>query len=214
MIYFIVVKNIINKIKVILKLKKLEKFAYADGNYIPIIRKQTKKFLIEQIKKNKYADFLEIGCAIGYSGIVMLNSSKNSKLLTIEKDEKMIKMAKQNFFEVGLNNRVEIKLNDAKDELEKLVMQNKKFDFIFLDGPKGQYINYYDNLYSLLEVGGTLFIDDIDFHGYVKQEKVLAKHRTIITRLKQLIERLENDKNYVCKFYSIEDGFAICKKVG
>ena len=196
-----------------LKLKKLEKFAYSDGNYIPIIRKQTKQFLIKEIKQNKYSNFLEIGSAIGYSGITMLSSSKNSKLYTIEKNEKMFDLASQNFKKFRMEKRVIIKLADAKDELEKLVKENRKFDFIFLDGPKGQYINYYDNLYSLLEVGGTLFIDDIDFHGYVNQEKILKKHKTIIARLKELTEKLKNDTNYDCKFYSIEDGFAICKKI-
>ena len=196
-----------------LKLKKLEKFAYSDGNYIPIIRKQTKQFLIKEIKQNKYSNFLEIGSAIGYSGITMLSSSKNSKLYTIEKNEKMFDLASQNFKKFGMEKQATIKLADAKDELENLVKQNRKFDFIFLDGPKGQYINYYDNLYSLLETNGTLFIDDIDFHGYVNQEKILKKHKTIITRLKELTERLNNDENYSCKFYSIEDGFVICKKI-
>ena len=210
MIYF---NAMIKRLCINLKLKKLEKFAYSDGNYIPIVRKQTKKFLLKGIKKNKYHNFLEIGCAVGYSGIAMLNVSKNSKLYTIEKSEKMYKLATQNFKNFGMKKRVIVKLNDAKEELENLVKNNQRFDFIFLDGPKGQYINYYDNLYALLEVGGTIFIDDVDFHGYVYQENVIKKHRTIVNRLKELTERLKNDDNYKCEFFNIEDGFIICKKI-
>ena len=71
---------------------------------------------------------------------MLLNS--NATLTTIEKYEKSYNIAKDNFVRLGFSDRVTQILGDAKDVLQELASKNEKFDFVFLDGPKGQYLSY------------------------------------------------------------------------
>lgn len=201
------IKKLLTKIE----LKKIEKFARK--NYIPVVRLKTLKVLLKSLPKTA-TNILEVGTSIGYSGSNLLLKNKKAKLTTLEKDENIILQAKQNFKKFNLDDRVEIIEGDALISIENLQKQNKKFDFIFLDGPKGQYIQYLPILLELLSVGGILFVDDIYYHGLVLDETYNEhKHRTIVNKLKKFIFEILNNKNLQTNLYNIEDGFAICKKV-
>lgn len=196
--------------------KLLEMEKNARENFIQIIRPQTKEKLVQLIKENNSKNILEIGTAIGYSGsLILLNSKSDAKLTTIEKNAEMVKIAEYTFLEFGLKDRVNLVHADAIDFLEEAQKQNLKYDFIFLDGAKGQYIKYYPILKRLLNKNGTLFIDDILFYGLVNSEKFIEhKHRTIVVNLRKLIETINLDTDFVSEIKDIEDGYAILKKIG
>ena len=134
---------------------------FAKDNFIPIVRPKTSELLIEKVKEVDPNNILEIGTAIGYSGILMLQNS-TAKLVTLEKDEKMQKLALENFEKENLRDRVELIFGDAKDFIEKTPQM---FDLIFLDGPKGQYLNYLPFLLKMLNKNGLLFCDNVLFGG-------------------------------------------------
>ena len=184
---------------------------YAQQNHVPIVRKQTRSLLALLCKQNKPENILEIGTAIGFSGLVMLEASKNSTLTTIEKSEEMAKIAKQNFEKAGQN--VNLICQDAIEVLPRLEQEGKRFDFIFLDGPKAQYIHYLPYLKRLLKVGGVLFADDIYFYGLVKGDELPSKKRSIVKNLRLFIADLKNDGNFESQFLDIEDGISISKRI-
>jgi predicted O-methyltransferase YrrM len=187
--------------------------SFGRNNKIPIIRDESASFLMDKIKELKPSDILEVGTAIGYSGILMLNNC-NGTLITIEKDEEKSKIAKENFEKLGLLDRVSLINNDALVAIKDLLKDNKKFDFIFLDGPKAQYFNYYPYLFSLLKINGVMFCDNVLFRGLVeKQGEPDRKYRTIIKNLRKFNELCLTDKKYCSELYHIEDGIMICKKV-
>ncbi len=186
--------------------------SYAEKNGVPIIREESGKLLYKECETNQPKQILEIGTAIGYSGILMLSASKKSHLTTIEKNDDMVCRARKNFEEAGLTNRVTLYHEDAAKILENLSSQGNRFDFIFLDGAKGQYINYLPYLKLMLNKGGTLFADDIYFHGLVKsQEKLAHKNRSMIQNLRKFISALENDKDLETEFLDLEDGISISR---
>lgn len=186
--------------------------AEAKQNYIPIVRDETAKKLEEICVQYQPNKILEIGTAIGYSGIKMLKNC-NAVLYTIEKDEKRAIVAKENFNKYNVSERVIQFVDDAQKTIEILLEQNEKFDLIFLDGAKGQYIKYYPILKNLLISGGILFCDNIYLQGMVKQEgKVPHKHRSMVNNLRKFIEALKMDKDLDTKFYDIDDGFSISMK--
>ena len=89
-------------------LLELEKFAIE--NRVPIIQKETAKFLEFMISMKKPNNILELGTAIGYSSILMSKTLNNKcKITTIERDEKMINLAKENIKSFGLEDNIEIK---------------------------------------------------------------------------------------------------------
>ena len=93
-----------------------------------------------------------------------------------------------------------------------LARQQKKFDLIFLDGPKGQYFKYLPYLKSMLNLGGYLVADDVLFHGYVKQENVGHKHRTIVNSLKNYLADLDADPSFSHELIEMEDGLSVAQK--
>ncbi len=181
---------------------------FAKENNVPILRDRSCEMLCMVCQKLSPKRILEIGTAIGYSGCQML-AACGGMLTTIEKDEERHKQALVTFQEAGYSNRVEAILGDAAKVLPSLT---GKFDLIFLDGPKGQYINYLPILKSLLNKGGVLFADNVYFHGMVKLEgKIPHKNRTMIVNLKRFIEAVQTDKDFETTLYDIEDGIAISK---
>ena len=183
---------------------------YAKANNVPIIREESGRLLYNECETRKPKKILEIGTAIGYSGILMLNAVPDGFLTTIEKDDNMFSLAMQNFKSAGVENRVRLIHQDADKVIDYLVDSREKYDFIFLDGAKGQYIKYLPRLKTLLNKGGILFADDIYYHGLVKQEGVIPhKNRTMVNNLRQFILALEQDNELDTKFLEIEDGISI-----
>ena len=186
---------------------------HALERYIPLVRENTGKALQGECEKIMPKNILEIGTAIGYSALLML-SVCDAKICTLEKDEERLNEAKENFKQFGVENRVETHLGDAKDFLETFVQNQRKFDFIFLDGPKGQYIHYYPLLKKLLPVGGVLFADNVKLLGLVEHtEKVTHKNRTMTRNMEEFIRTIEKDSDFETNFYDEEDGYCITKKI-
>lgn len=189
------------------EIKEIEAFGRING--YPIIRERGAQVLVDLVKENKPKKILEIGTAIGYSGSLMLLNS-SATLITLEINEESALIARENFKKLGLENRVEVVVGDAKESIAKLT---EKFDFIFLDGPKGQYIHYLDALLDLLNNGGLLVADNVHYHGLVLKEGVPEKkHRTIVNNLRKYLQRVTSDDKLKTEVLPFADGIAITRK--
>ena len=188
-------------------LVELEKFARK--NNIPVLLDDSAKFLADFVSKYKFQNILEIGTAIGYSGSIMLLSSIDSSLTTIEKNPESFEKAVNTFKEVGVSQRVTQILGDGLEEIKKLNEQNKKYDLIFLDGPKGQYLFYYPILLAMLKEGGCLLGDNVLFKGLVRsREDVGHKKRAMVTKLRKFMEEIETRADLQTTIHEIGDGIA------
>ena len=131
-------------------------------SFIPVIREKSAKLLTEYIEKLNPKKILEIGTAVGYSGTLMLLSCQDANLTTIDNNNDMCRKAKDTFKNFNLQNRVNIICDDAFNFLQNC---NEIYDFIFVDGPKGQYIKYLPYLKKLIKSGGVIFCDDVLYFG-------------------------------------------------
>lgn len=185
----------------------------AKENFVPIVRDKTLEMLIDACKECGANKVLEIGTATGYSGLNFL-TLENLHLTTIEKNIERYTEAKSNFDDAGVGERVTQILGDAGEELEKLTNLGSQFDFIFLDGPKGQYLHYLPKLEKLLAGGGVLFADNILLGGLMTDEsRVNHKNRTMVRNMKIFLEKISTSEELETSIYEIDDGFAICKKI-
>lgn len=194
-------------IEVISKLK-----TYAENNFVPIIRPKSAEILVNFIQNIKPKNILEVGTAIGYSGILMLRSAdSDTTLTTIEKDETRLKIAEQAFNNCGFSSRVTTILGDANEEVKKL---NTMYDFIFLDGPKTHYLKQLPYLLKHINRDGVLIADNVLFMGQVLSgEYPKHKHRTAILSLRKFLETIKNCPNLESEILDIEDGLVIAKKI-
>ncbi len=199
-----------------MEIKQIEKHAKTYG--VPIIRTESHMLLADLVKKYNPKHILEIGTAVGYSGITMLENS-DANLITIEHNKELSKLAKKNFKSHNLLSRVKIINDDCLVFLAKLISNNKfsnYFDLIFLDGPKAQYELMLESLVELLAYDGILIADNVLFRGYVEgQTKAPTKrYKTIIKRLNTFIENCKNHSKLVnFKIINTEDGIIFAQKV-
>lgn len=183
----------------------------ANRRGVPIIREESHNKLIEIVKKVNPKTILEIGTAVGYSGILMLETCPNAKLITIELQEDKANEAKNNFKEAGLEDRVTVINGDCNQEVSLMVAEgnyDKYFDFVFLDGPKAQYINMLESLMILTKSGGTILADNVLFRGYVKDKSLMPRRfKTIVKRLNEFLSAIETREDIESHtLYEIEDG--------
>lgn len=182
---------------------------YGKENKVPITLDDTLSFLLETINENKCKEILEIGTAIGFGCIAMAENTNCVHIDTLEKDVERHNIANENIKRKGLGNKITTYLCDAKDFLKTC---NKKYDFVYLDGPKGQYINYLPLITKLLNNNGIIFADNLNFHGMVTGEIEVTKGcRAMIKGLKNYIQEITTNPIYDSKIINIGDGVGITK---
>ena len=176
----------------------------------PILRERSFELLMETVKEKQPKKILEIGVNRGLSGIAMMLCSKDAQLTGIEIDEEKIAIAKENYKNFGISERVKIFAGDASEIIPVLT---GKYDFIFLDGPKGHYFEYLPHLLSALSVGGVLFADNVLFRGYVG-DKVKTPHRFATTKhsMEKFLSAVTTDEKLKTRIFDLEDGVSITEK--
>lgn len=182
---------------------------YATKFNIPIMEKDGIDFLTNYIKEHNIKHILEIGSAIGYSAIKMALVDSDIKVTTIERDEVRYKEALKNIKDFNLEDRINIILDDAFNvELEE------KFDLIFIDAAKSQYIKFFEKFKKNLNLNGVIISDNLDFHGLVDgdYETYSRNVKGIVRKLKNYINFLKENEEFETEFINIGDGIAITKR--
>ena len=182
-------------------------------NEVPIIRNETKEFLIMILKILKPKKILEIGTAIGYSALIMKKYTVDSSIITIEDYKKRQIEAERNFKKYDKEKTITLIKDDATNFLKK---NNEKevFDFIFLDAAKGQYINWYEDIKRILKKDGVLIADNILKDNEIIEPKFLIKKRdrTIHKRMREFLYRIMHDEDVISKIFNIGDGISVTIK--
>lgn len=188
-------------------IKEMEK--YADENSVPIMQKRGINFLCKFIEKNNIKKILEIGTAIGYSAINMALVSDDIQVVSIERDQDKYIEAIKNIKKCNLDKRISLILGDALNlELKD------KYDMIFIDAAKAQYLNFFNKYKDNLVDDGFIVSDNMEFHGYVEDyENIENKNlKALVGKLRKYIDFLNNNEEYNTKFYKVGDGIAITYK--
>lgn len=183
---------------------------YANINHVPIMLDDGISYLIEFLVQHQISTVLELGTAIGYSAIMMALALPQLKITTIERDRERYLEAVKNIKKFGLEDRITLIFSDAFN-----VELHDKFDLIFLDAAKGQNIKFFNQFDKNLKPGGFYITDNIEFHGLVKKDdsEIRSKNmRSLIHKIKDYIQFLENHPNYHTEFVAVGDGLAVSEK--
>lgn len=186
---------------------------YAKDHSVPIIEPESAKLLRVLCSMNKPKKVLEVGCAIGYSSILMAKVlPEDSKITTIEYDNEMVQIARKNVTKAGLCERVNVIEADAKDYLP-YIDDDETFDMVFLDGPKAHYIYMLDDCIRLLKKGGILISDNVLYKGMTADdEHVIRRKITIVNRLRDYIDTLMKHPQLESVLLPLGDGVTISVK--
>lgn len=179
---------------------------------IPVADDETLNYLLVMLSATKPQRILEIGTAVGLSGVSMLSVCPDARLTTIELEEERYVEAKKNFADFGVSNRVNAYLGDAG---EILAMMDGRFDFVFLDGPKAQYEKYLFDLKRLMKKGAILFADDVLLYGWVSgAEPTPQKRHSIVDKIRSYLSVVTADKDFMTSVLDVGDGVALSVYVG
>lgn len=185
-------------------LKELE--IYAEKNSVPIVQPETARLLQVLVSMKRPERILEVGCAIGYSAILMA-SETNGSVTTLEYNEEMADIAEENIKKAGMSDRIHIIRNDAREYLKTLTGE---YDMIFLDGPKAYYIYMLNDCVRLLKKGGILIADNVLYKGMTADEEhVIRRKITIVKRLKHFISAQMQREELKTVLLPVGDGVTV-----
>ncbi len=191
-------------------LEILEKHAIETG--VPIIRRSMQTFLKFLLEKEKPRRILEIGAAIGFSGLFMKEfAPEDCELTTIEKVEMRLKEAR-----VNLTGKSGIRLleGDAAVVLKNLAEQTDEahsYDLVFLDAAKAQYMSYLPHILELLKHGGMLITDNVLLEGSIAESKfsIERRDRTIHMRMREYLYEITHREDLGTVILPVGDGVAV-----
>ena len=143
--------------------------------FLPIIGRQKGQVLVRIAEVEKPKRILEIGTLVGYSAILMAKHlPEGAKIVSIEVNKEAADAARENIKAAGFEEKIELIVGDARREIKKL---KEKFDVLFLDAAKEQYLEYLKLAEPKLKERAIVVADNVkifrddmaDFLDYVRE---------------------------------------------
>lgn len=190
-------------------LAELEAFAKQEN--IPIIPHETATYFRFLMQTLQPKHILEIGTAIGFSALLMAENAPEAKITTIDRNEEMIALAKENFAKYDNHNQITLLEGDAVDVLQTL---DKSYDFVFMDSAKSKYIVFLPQVLKHLDVGGVVVLDDIFQGGDIAKpiDEVRRGQRTIYRGLQRLFDSTLQHPDLTATLVPLGDGLLMIRK--
>ncbi len=188
-------------------LDEIEK--YAAENRVPVIRRSVQSLLKFLLAFAKPKNILEVGTAIGFSALLMSEyGPRDCHITTIEKYEKRIPVARENFRKSGREKQITLLEGDASDILKEL---QESYDLIFMDAAKGQYIHFLPEALRLMAPGGILVSDNVLQDGDIIESRfaVTRRNRTIHARMREYLYQLKHTDGLETVILPAGDGVAL-----
>ncbi|MGP1587409.1 MAG: YbaK/EbsC family protein [Treponemataceae bacterium] len=182
---------------------------YAKSNSIPIMKDEGLDFICDYIRDHKIKRVLEIGTAIGYSAIRFAKLDEDIFVSTIEYDIDRYQQAVKNIADNSLMDRITIYLGNALS-----VNISDKFELIFIDAAKAQYIKYFEKFKHNLAENGVIITDNLSFHGMVENPKLTYNYSTrkLVNKIRRFIDFLKINEEFSTEFLEIGDKIAVSKR--
>ncbi|NLK04501.1 MAG: O-methyltransferase [Clostridiales bacterium] len=190
----------------------------AKKNKVPIIKKETQGLIRFLLKIQKPRHILEVGTAIGFSALFMSEySPKDCKITTIEKVPIRLKEARKNLNQdrFPYRDKISLKEGEAEEILKGLVDIKEKYDLIFLDAAKAQYMNFLPMLMDLLDKEGLLITDNVLQDGTVVNSRygIVRRDRTIHTRMREYLYAITHMDELETVILALGDGVSLSYRI-
>ncbi|MDO4799667.1 MAG: O-methyltransferase [Bacillota bacterium] len=191
--------------------------AYAQEHRIPIVRPETLELVLTMIRQQRPARILELGTAIGYSALAMAEEMAKyttPRITTIEKNPNMIEASRAHIASSVYRTQIEVVESDAVEWLERASADNsgstapKRYDLIFIDAAKAQYLRYFQGAERLLSERGVILCDNVWFRAKPDDKR----YKTIRKRLEEFRNYLEHHEHFATTWYDIEDGLSVSER--
>lgn len=190
------------------QLKKIR--AYASREAVPILQDETGDFICKYIEENNVKNLLEIGTAIAYSSIKFAALKEDIHVTTIELDIDRHLTAVENIKQAGLSDRITAINADALF----YDLGDQKFDLIFIDAAKAQYIKFFEKYKVNLAQGGVIISDNLSFHGMVEDLSLTHNYSTkkLVKKIQKYVAFLKENQEFETEFFETGDGISVSRR--
>ena len=183
-------------------------FSLGEQNKLQISISQA-QFLQTLIKLSNIKKALEIGSFTGFSALSMALAMPNDgSLISLDKNAEFSKKAKT-FYDKANENKIKQMIMPALESLKVLENSKQKFDLIFIDADKENYVNYYEKAIEMVDKNGLIIIDNVLWHGEVTDKSKNDKFTNII---RDFNKHIKDDSRVTKNIIPIGDGLTICIK--
>ena len=189
--------------------EKLEELKiHSRENRVPILQDDSMQVIKTILALKRPNKILEIGTAVGYSALCFSEylEGENAIIKTVELNKETSEIAKRNIQEISDENNIEVNNMDAYEFMKNL---DEKFDIVFIDAAKGQYMKYLEQAYRLTKINSVIIADNVLLRGMVMSDYNEHKHRTAVTRLREYIKEVTENPNLETMLLDVGDGLAI-----
>ena len=167
------------------------------------------QFLQTLIKISNIKSVLEIGSFTGFSALSMaLALPSDGFLISLDKSSEF-SMKAQTFYKKANEKKIKQIIKPAIESLKELSVSGQKFDLIFIDADKENYLNYYETCVELINKNGLIVIDNVLWHGEVADNTKNNKFTNII---REFNTHIKKDSRILKNIIPIGDGLTICIK--
>ncbi|MEJ4089469.1 O-methyltransferase [Galbibacter orientalis] len=152
---------------------------------------------------------LEIGTFTGYSAICLAEGlAKDGMLHTIDINEELYVFQQKYFEKSGLKDQIKQYTGDALEIIPKI---EAKFDLVFIDADKPNYVNYFDLIIDKMNSGGVILSDNVLWSGKVVEK--LKKGDKSTEALLEYNKKLKEDPRIETVLLPIRDGLTVSRVI-
>ena len=167
------------------------------------------QFLHLIIKISNIKKILEIGTFTGLSTLSMaLALSDDGKIIALDKNKETNKVAIDFFKKANQEHKINTLIKPALECLDEI--KNEKFDLVFIDADKMNYIEYYERSLQLLNKNGLIIIDNVLWYGEVVNENNNDK---FTKNIKEFNSHISKDTRVEKLIIPLGDGMTVCRKL-
>jgi predicted O-methyltransferase YrrM len=183
-------------------------FKKAQQKKIPVVDKDTGRFLEIVSLIRKPENILEIGCGIGFSSYFIIKNLKGGNYTGVDLNKERLKKAEK--FIKGKFPGEKCKFL-AGNALKIIPEIEPKFDMIFIDGAKYEYLSYLKAVEGKLNPGALIIADNIFYRGLIFKKKVSVHDCNSVNGIKEYIKYINGNKYFESYFFDIGDGISVTK---
>ncbi len=185
----------------------LEMEDFARKNSVPILSRDSAKLMEILIQMKRPKRVLELGTAIAYTTIrIARNLKKEAVIHTIEFSKDNAKLSEENIKKSGVEEKIKLFFGDAKEVMPTL---EKKYDFIYLDADKEDYLDLFELAMKLLKKKGVIFVDNLLWHGYAASDDVPEKYKTSTKFIREFNKIFTNYPGLNTTIIPVGDGIGL-----
>ena len=178
----------------------------SSANIYSFLEPESARFICFLLKRFNVKQMLEVGTCVGYSTMFFAEVLKHQKgfITSVENNSVFVEEAKANFLKANLKDVVGLIEGDIEEILKDL--PNEKFDLIFVDHKKSEYIQILDDVFRVLKKGGIIVADDTLFKP-LEQKKHLSKS------MDEYNKKVFNDSRLYSSIVPLGDGLTLSLKL-